>query len=59
MQDIQPNGIIYTHVKTVTEKHKQTHDSRIQSTVNPLYTDTRYNDKICYNDNYAGMKPSL
>ena len=21
------------------------------NTVNPLYTDTRYDDKICYNDN--------
>ena len=28
-------------------------------TVNLLYTDTRYNDKIRYNDNLAGTKPSL
>ena len=28
-------------------------------TDNPLYTDTRYNDKNCYNDNLIVMKPSL
>ena len=27
--------------------------------VNPLYTDTRYNDKIRYNDNLNATKPSL
>ena len=26
---------------------------------NPLYTDTRYNDKIRYNDNLTVMKPLL
>ena len=31
----------------------------ILNTVNHLYTDTRYNNKICYNDNLNGMKPSL
>ena len=29
------------------------------NTVNPLYTDTRYNDKICYNDNLTVTKPLL
>ena len=29
------------------------------STVSPLYTDTRYNDKVCYNDNLNVKKPSL
>ena len=28
-------------------------------TDNPLYTDTRYNDKIRYNNNLNGTKPSL
>ena len=28
-------------------------------TVNPLYTDTPYNDKIHYNDNLTVMRPSL
>ena len=28
-------------------------------TVNPLYTDTQYNDKICYNDNLNVTKHSL
>ena len=28
-------------------------------TVNPFYTDTRYNDKICYNDNLNITKLSL
>ena len=28
-------------------------------TVNPLYNDTRYKDKICYDDNLTGTKPSL
>ena len=28
-------------------------------TVNPLYTDTRYNDKIRYNDNLNVTKPSM
>ena len=28
-------------------------------TVNPLYTDTRYNDKICYNDSLNVTKPPL
>ena len=28
-------------------------------TDNPLYTDTRYNDKICYNDNLTVKKPLL
>ena len=32
---------------------------RIFFTVNPLYTNTRYNDKILYNDNLTGTKPSL
>ena len=36
------------------------HESlRATNTENPLYTDTRYNDKIRYNDNLAVMKPSL
>ena len=26
---------------------------------NPLYTDTRYNDKIHYNENLIVMKPAL
>ena len=29
------------------------------STVNPLYTDTGYNNKIRYNDNFNVTKPSL
>ena len=29
------------------------------ATVNPLYTDTRYNDKIRYNGNLTGTNPSL
>ena len=29
------------------------------NTDNPLYTDTRYNDKIRYNDNLTVTKPSL
>ena len=29
------------------------------TTDNPLYTDTRYNDKIRYNDNLTVTKPSL
>ena len=28
-------------------------------TVNPLYIDTRYNDKIRYNDNLNVTKPAL
>ena len=28
-------------------------------TVNPLYNDTRYNDKVCYNDNLNVTKPLL
>ena len=28
-------------------------------TDNPLYTDTRYSDKICYNDNLTVTKTSL
>ena len=31
----------------------------IKHTVNPLYTDTRYNDKIRYNENLNVTKPSL
>ena len=31
----------------------------LSRTDNPLYTDTRYNDKICYNDNLNVTKPSL
>ena len=34
------------------------HDCQV-ITVNPLCTDTRYNDKICYNDNLNVMKPSV
>ena len=30
-----------------------------ENTDNPLYTDTRYNDKIRYNDNLTVTKPSL
>ena len=30
----------------------------LMSIVNPLYTDTRYNDKIRYNDNLNATKPS-
>ena len=30
-----------------------------KSTDNPLYTDSRYNDKIRYNDNFTVTKPSL
>ena len=30
-----------------------------EGTVNPLYTDTRYNDKIRYNHNLNATKPSL
>ena len=29
------------------------------NTDNPLYTDTRYNDKIHYDDNLTVTKPSL
>ena len=29
------------------------------NTDNPLYTDTRYDDIIRYNDNFSGTKPSL
>ena len=29
----------------------------IFTTDNPLYTDTRYNDKNCYNDNLTVTKP--
>ena len=29
------------------------------NTANPLYTDTRYNDQIRYNDNLNVTKPSL
>ena len=36
---------------TVTEE--------LQGTDNPLYTDTRYNDKIHYNDNLTVTKPLL
>ena len=28
-------------------------------TSNPLYTHTRYNDEICYNDTFTGTEPSL
>ena len=31
----------------------------MEYTVNPLYTDTRYNGKIRYNDNLNVTKPSL
>ena len=31
--------------------------SRHIATDNPLYTDTRYNDKIRYNDNFNVTKP--
>ena len=31
----------------------------IKCTENPLSTDTRYNDKIRYNDNLSVKKPSL
>ena len=33
--------------------------SHIYYTVNPLYTDTRYNDRIRYDDNLTVTKPSL
>ena len=33
--------------------------SKSIDTDNPLYTDIRYNDKICYNDNLTDMKPLL
>ena len=33
--------------------------SAIWNTVSPLYTDTRYNDKIRYNNNLNATKPSL
>ena len=33
--------------------------ARPTDTVNPLYTDTRYNDKIRYNDNLSVTKPLL
>ena len=31
----------------------------LHDTVNPLYTDTRYNDKFRYNDNLNVTKPLL
>ena len=30
----------------------------VMYTVNPLHTDTRYNDEIHYNDNFTVTKPS-
>ena len=41
---------------------KQTEQRKVQvqnSSVNTLYTNTQYNDKIRYNDNLFIMKPSL
>ena len=35
------------------------HFPSFYSLVNPLYTDTRYNDKIFNNVNFTGTKPSL
>ena len=34
-------------------------DEVTRTTVYPLYTDTRYNDKIHYNDNLVVTTPSL
>ena len=35
------------------------HGSKQYNTVNPFYTDTQYNNKICYNDYFKVAKPSL
>ena len=32
---------------------------QLQDTDNPLYIDTRHNDKIRYNNNFIGSKVSL
>ena len=34
-------------------------DQFSKGTDNPVYTDTRYNDKIRYNDNLTATKPLL
>ena len=39
--------------------HNPAPRENISYTDNPLYTDTRYDDKICYNDNLTVTKPSL
>ena len=39
--------------------HKTAYVCAQWNTVNPFYTDTRYNDKIRYNDNLNVTKPSL
>ena len=43
--------------RSTTQIEKQI--KKLQTTDNPLYTDTRFNDKIRYNDNLTVTKPSL
>ena len=43
----------FNHIKFVQECPVRT------EYINPLYTDTRYNDKIHYSDNLTDTKPSL
>ena len=57
----------HAHLQTMTKESANFQIDRYtfiwglcaQGTVNPLYTDTRYNDKIRYNDNLNVTKPSL
>ena len=50
-----PNAILYRIFELIKLKFGR----RVNTTDNPLYTYTRYNDKICYNDNLTAMKHSL
>ena len=48
--------VIYYGANFITcDKYK----GYLENTDNPLYTDTRYNDKIRYNENLTVMKPSF
>ena len=39
--------------------HKKSQANFQASTFNPFYNDTRYKDKIRYNDNFTGTNPLL
>ena len=53
-------GNVLNKTETSTPKHAKHNENvfciKYKNTVNPFYTDTRYNNKIPYNDNFMSRK---
>ena len=56
---IQPGRKLKPTTLGIVLVHGYQKVKQLSCTDNLLYTDIRYNDKICYNDNLIVMKPSL